>query len=94
MAYIRKLDSGRWQATVRLPDGKRRTASHATRGQARQWADITGIVARRLATATPGAEFAWSPAGLTIHIPEDLITMDTAAELERVLQQLFTAREA
>lgn len=42
----------------------------------------------------PGAEFTWSPAGLTIHIPEDLITMDMATELERVLRQLFTAREA
>lgn len=91
MASIRKTKTGKWQVTVRLPDGKRHSATHSTKHQARQWGYITELVARRLAAAAQGATLAWSPAGLDIHIPEDLITMDAARHLEEVLHRLFPA---
>ena len=37
MAYLRHLPSGRWQATVRLPDGRRQTYTAALKGEAREW---------------------------------------------------------
>lgn len=37
MAYLRRLPSGRWQATVRLPDGRRATYTAALKGEAREW---------------------------------------------------------
>lgn len=36
--YLRHLDSGKWQATVRLPDGTRSTYTAALKGEAREWA--------------------------------------------------------
>lgn len=38
MAYIRKLETGHWQATVRLPNGRRRSYSHPLKGTVRTWA--------------------------------------------------------
>jgi hypothetical protein len=32
MAYIRRLPSGKWQATVRGPDGRRHTATDPLKG--------------------------------------------------------------
>jgi integrase len=37
MPYLRKLPSGLWQATVRLPDGKRATAAWPHKRDARNW---------------------------------------------------------
>lgn len=93
MASIRRTKTRRWQATVCLPDGKRRSATHDTRSDARRWADETEVIARNLAAVASAATLTWSPAGLTIHIPEDLITMDAAHELERTLARLFLIRE-
>lgn len=38
MAHIRRLKSGRWQATVRLPDGQRRSHSDPLRSVVAGWA--------------------------------------------------------
>jgi hypothetical protein len=38
MAHIRKRESGRWQATVRLRDGSRRSRTFGRRREAEQWA--------------------------------------------------------
>lgn len=38
MAYIRRLDSGRWQATVRLPSGKRVTRTDTLKKVVSDWA--------------------------------------------------------
>jgi integrase len=39
VAWIRKLDSGLWAATVRLPTGKRPTKTHALKSVVQRWAD-------------------------------------------------------
>lgn len=41
MPYIRKLDSGLWQATVRMPNGKRTTKSNRLRSVVEKWAKQT-----------------------------------------------------
>jgi hypothetical protein len=89
MAYIRRLPSGNWQATVRLPDGRRRSATRSARSDVEDWARLTELQSQRLAAAAPKATFTWTPAGLDIHVPEDLLTMDTAARLEQALRQIF-----
>ena len=38
MSYIRKLPSGKWQATVRGPDGRKHTESDPLRSVVREWA--------------------------------------------------------
>jgi integrase len=38
MSYLRKLPSGQWQATVRGPDGRRRTLTDPLKSRARAWA--------------------------------------------------------
>ena len=38
MAALRRLPSGRWQASVRLPDGRRITYTSALKGEAKDWA--------------------------------------------------------
>lgn len=38
MAGFRKLPSGLWQASVRLPDGTRRTRTHRLKGTVQEWA--------------------------------------------------------
>jgi integrase len=41
MPYIRRLDSGLWQATVRMPNGKRTTKSNRLRSVVEKWAKQT-----------------------------------------------------
>jgi hypothetical protein len=89
MSHLRQLDDGRWQATIRLPDGKRRSATRDTRRAADQWARHAELVAQQLAEASTGATLTWSPDGLTIFVPEDLLTMDAAAEIERALRRVL-----
>jgi integrase len=38
MAYIRKLPSGKWQATVRGPDGRRHTTTEPLKSVVKKWA--------------------------------------------------------
>jgi integrase len=38
MAYVRKLPSGKWQATVRSPEGRRHTFTDPLKATARKWA--------------------------------------------------------
>jgi hypothetical protein len=38
VSYIRRLPSGKWQATVRGPNGKRHTRTDALKATVRQWA--------------------------------------------------------
>ncbi|MCK2219770.1 hypothetical protein MF672_039135 [Actinomadura sp. ATCC 31491] len=83
MASIRRTRAGRWRVTVRLPDGKHRSATLNTRTEAQNWGDAT--------EAAPGARFDWSPDGLTIFVPEELITMDMAHKLEGVLREALGA---
>jgi hypothetical protein len=47
VAYIRKLPSGKWQATIYLPDGKRRTYTSTFKGEAREWGAIHEARVRR-----------------------------------------------
>lgn len=37
MAYVRRLDTGKWQATIRLPDGRRRSWTSGLKSEARSW---------------------------------------------------------
>lgn len=53
MAYIRKLPSGSWQATVRLPDGKRRVRTDPLKGVVRDWAADLEASMRRGSWADP-----------------------------------------
>lgn len=47
MPSYRKLPSGRWQATVRLPDGARTTASDPLKSVVREWAKAVEADAQR-----------------------------------------------
>jgi hypothetical protein len=47
VAYIRRLPSGKWQATIYLPDGKRRTYTSTLKGEAREWGAIHEARIRR-----------------------------------------------
>jgi hypothetical protein len=38
MSYVRRLPSGKWQATVRGPDGRRHTYTDRLKGTVREWA--------------------------------------------------------
>ena len=38
MAYIRRLPSGKWQATVYMPNGRRTTKSHRLKSFVEKWA--------------------------------------------------------
>lgn len=84
MPSIRKTPSGRWQATATTPAG-RRSRTFDRRAQAHDWARETEAAARLLAQAHPRITLTWTPAGLDIHIPEDLLTMEQATELERAI---------
>ncbi|WP_113699148.1 hypothetical protein [Nonomuraea lactucae] len=92
MSSLRKTPSGRWQATVRVGRA-RRSRTFPSRREARRWADNTEVAARRLAHAAPTATFTWTAAGLSIHIPENLITMDRAMVLERLLIEVLAGAE-
>lgn len=45
--YIRKLPSGKWQATIRLPDGQRRSYTAPLKGEATHWASEQEAKIRR-----------------------------------------------
>lgn len=47
MAGLRKLPSGKWQATVRLPNGKRTTHTAKLLGEAKAWAAAEELRIRR-----------------------------------------------
>jgi len=53
MAYIRKLESGLYQATIRLPDGRRRTRTDPLKGVVRTWAQDSEAAMRRGEWADP-----------------------------------------
>ena len=66
MSYIRRLPSGKWQATVRGPDDRRHTRTDGLKTTVRQWAaeqealltrgdsGIRGWVRSEPGTGTPG----------------------------------------
>jgi len=47
MAYVRRLPSGKWQATIYLPDGKRRTYTSTLKGEVREWGAVHEARIRR-----------------------------------------------
>ncbi len=47
MPAYRKLPSGKWQATVRMPDGRRVTQTDPLKAVVREWATQTELEARR-----------------------------------------------
>ena len=47
MPAYRKLPSGKWQATVRLPDGRRVTQTDPLKSVVREWATQVEVEARR-----------------------------------------------
>lgn len=47
MPYLRKLPSGKFQATVYLPNGKRRTYSSTLKGEAREWGNQQELKIKR-----------------------------------------------
>lgn len=53
MAGYRKLPSGKWQATVRLPDGRRRTRTDPLKRVVQQWATDAEAALRRGEWADP-----------------------------------------
>lgn len=53
MAAYRKLPSGLWQATVRLPDGRRRTRTDPLKGVVKAWAEDAEADLRRGEWADP-----------------------------------------
>lgn len=53
MAAYRKLPSGLWQATIRLPDGRRRTRSDPLKGVVKTWAEDAEANIRRGEWADP-----------------------------------------
>lgn len=55
MAGYRRLPSGRWQATVRLPDGRRRTRTDPLKGVVRAWAEDLESDIRRKRFTDPNA---------------------------------------
>jgi hypothetical protein len=93
MPYIRRLNNGRWQAVVPLPNGKRRSATLNTRSEAQHWGDTVQDVAHRSAQDAPETTLTWSPEGLTVFVPEDLITMDMAAELQQAIHRVLGERQ-
>ncbi|MFI6534147.1 hypothetical protein ACIBHY_16930 [Nonomuraea sp. NPDC050547] len=90
--HLRKTRSGRWQANVRLPDGSRRSATFDRRADADGWARRAEAATQVLA-ATNHLTLTWAVDGLNIHIPDDLITMDRALVLERLLKEVFAGAE-
>ena len=46
MAYYRRLPSGKWQATVRGPDGRKHTCTDPLKATVRKWAAEPGGAAR------------------------------------------------
>jgi hypothetical protein len=93
MPYIRQLDSGKWQATAQLPDGKRRSTTRDTHAEARDWGAHTESMTRRVPATISGATLQWTPDGLNIHIPDELITMDMAVGLEDALCRVLDGSE-
>lgn len=87
--HIRQTKTGRYQATVRLGDGKRRSRTWPTKHQAREWGSHTEAAARHIVGTIPAAAVTWAPDGLHIHIPDELITMDGARELEDAVSRIF-----
>lgn len=55
MAAYRRLPSGKWQATVRLPDGRRRTRTDPLKGVVRAWAEDLETDIRRKKFTDPKA---------------------------------------
>lgn len=53
MAGYRKLPSGLWQASIRLPDGRRRTRTDPLKGVVKVWAENAEADIRRGAWADP-----------------------------------------
>lgn len=53
MAAYRKIPSGLWQATVRLPDGRRRTRTDPLKGVVKSWAEDAEASIRRGEWADP-----------------------------------------
>ena len=53
MAGYRRLQSGLWQATVRMPDGRRRTRTDPLKGTVRTWAEDLEADIRRGEWADP-----------------------------------------
>lgn len=53
MAGYRKLPSGLWQASIRLPDGRRRTRTDPLKGVVRTWAEDAEAAIRRGEWADP-----------------------------------------
>ena len=47
MSYIRRLPSGKWQATVRGPDGRRHTFTEGLKMTVRKWAAEQEALAAR-----------------------------------------------
>jgi integrase len=55
MPYVRRLPSGKWQATVRTLDGRRRTRTHKLRSVVKEWAAEQESAMRRGEWADPRA---------------------------------------
>jgi len=88
MAGFRRLPSGKWQASVRLPDGRRVTKSSVLRGVVRDWAnDVEARLARgeirdpRLGRVTVGQ---WLNSWLAARVVEPETAAADAATWRRI----------
>lgn len=86
MPHIRRTPSGHWQGVATLPSGKRRSRTFETRRDAYTWAADTEAAAP---ASEPRVEVAWTPAGLHIHVPDELITMEQASRLEAAIRAVL-----
>lgn len=89
MSYIRRLGNGDWSATARLPDGRRCSTTRTSQQDARAWADHIEAAAARITATVPDATFTWTPTGLTIHIPDEHLTMDNVVQFEQALARIL-----
>lgn len=92
MAHVHKTPNGRWRATADA-GGRRCSRTFDRRADAVRWADDTEATARLLSTVPSDVELTWSTDGLHVFISDELISMDTALVLERLLREVFAARE-
>lgn len=82
MASLRQLPSGKWQATVLLPSGKRTTRSCATPEEARAWGEE--VESRRDALRRE-KELLSRRGGVALHLAalEELVEQSALTEYDR-----------
>jgi integrase len=94
--YVRRLPSGKWQATVRLHDGKRRTHTAPLKGEVVAWATEQESRLRRDGQYDPGASRMlydeWRDKWWSARVVEQETRRGDAGVLRNHLDPHFTGR--